>query len=394
MEKLVKYPLGKDIFDILIIIILLKTVFLEGREPISSSMRKIAALVIIIIPLTYTSLWIGSFKLGLSYPISFDNPQLIDWKNFIIMPILFFITIKQIKNTNQMMILVSIMILAVLLMDIYYYQNARWYSHEHFSYDKRNVGSTFSYLGPNEIASFYAQVAIMIIGMSLCLNMGFQKMFLLGTALFTFYPILFLYSRGAYAATLAGLIFIGIIKKRIILILLLILIVSWQSILPTSVVERVEMTKSDGKIDASVTSRFELWGEALSHIKINPVTGLGFGSTKLLGFKTGETHNRRDIHNGYIEILVEQGIIGLIVFMMIFIEGLKRGWELYKESDDSFLRGLGLGLVGMIIVILISNLFGDRWSYLNVMGYFWITLGLVVKAKEYISINKNDMKAI
>lgn len=384
MDRLVEFPLGKDIFDILMLSIFISIYLNKGGKANVLKKIKLSKIVLLMIPLTYSALWVGSFKLSLSFPVSFDNPQLVQWKNFIMMPLLYFATIKLVEDKKHAKLIILLMALTVLLMNINYYENVKYVSREHFSSEKRSVGSTFSYLGPNEVAAFFAQVAIFFLGVASCEQLRLRKIVIFITACFSFYPVMFLYSRGAYVATIIGLLFLGLMKNRIIFILLLILLMSWQVILPDSVTERIQMTQVDETMDDSALSRLKLWKEALSIIIINPLTGVGFGASEYLGFKTGEGHYRNDVHNGYIEILLEQGILGLILFLSIFFMGLKAGWNLYRHSDDGSVRGMGLGFIGMTIASLVANFFGDRWSYLNLMGYFWIMLGLVSKL-VYIS---------
>ncbi|MBI5055381.1 MAG: O-antigen ligase family protein [Nitrospirae bacterium] len=390
MERFIEFPFGKDMLDILFAAILIKILIQKKNFTATEDEKKINKYVFLMIPLTYSALWVGSFKLGLPYPITLDNPQLALWKNFIRLQFLYFIAINTITNKKQIMIVIGIMVLTIFIMDQNFYQNQKWVGHESFSEDKRDVGVTFSYLGPNEFAAFYAQVTILFMGILLVIDRTFVKIVLWCLIMFNTYCILYLYSRGGYAAVLAGLLFLGLTKNRIVLLLLLILLVSWNTVLPDAVVERLEMTKTEEGVDASSSSRLELWSQALEEIIVNPLTGVGFGSSQYLGFKTSGEKSRRNVHNGYVEILLEQGIVGLTLFLYIFYLGIKKGWALYMSSKDNFLRGMGIGFVGMIIACLVSNLFGDRWSYLNVMGYFWILLGLVVKTNQ---INIEEEKA-
>ncbi len=387
MDKLIRFPFGKDLMDLLFLSVLLNTYFSKKRSVWNTSDEKLNRLILWIFPFTYSALWIGSFKLGLSYPITFNNPQLELWKNFVMMPLLYFMVLATIDNKKQITITVLIILFTIFLMDLNFYQNQRWVSHESFFESKRTAGSTFSYLGPNEFAAFYAQMTMFMIGLLLTTGEKLKRNLLFALVLFNFYCILFLYSRGAYAASLAGLAFFGLTKKRVILVALLLLFIGWHTVLPKGVIERIEMTKTEEGVDPSVLARFQLWGEAVQEIKMNPFTGVGFGSTQYLGFKTsvGEGYkSRRSLHNGYIEMLVEQGFLGLWLFLYIFWLSLKKGWSLYKSSGDDFLQGLGLGFVGLIIASLVANMFGDRWSYFNLMGYFWVLLGLVVKAEQLV----------
>jgi len=381
LMKLVIYPSGKDLMDILFVSTAIG--FYIHRKKIPALKKSTTNLIIfLLIPATYTSLWVGSFKLGFDLPISYSNPQLVQWKNFIMMPILYFMVLKTVENKKEVMFLTLIMACTVLILDVHYYDNTKWVSHEHFSWGKRTAGTTFDMLGPNEIAAFYTVTAMFFIGLGLCEKVFYKKALFLGTACFNFYAILYLYSRGAYAAAVAGLLFFGIIKKRLILVILLVLFLGWQTILPQSVVERITMTDSSGEIDTSSLARLELWAEAIKEIKINPITGIGFGGTSALGFKTSNGQSRKDVHNGYVEILLEQGIIGILILLGILYHALKNGWLLFRYSDDDFLKGLGLGLIGMTIAAMVGNCFGDRWTYLSIMGYFWIIYAMAVKVYQ------------
>lgn len=55
------------------------------------------------------------------------------------------------------------------------------------------------------------------------------------------------------------------------------------------------------------------------------------------------------------------------------------GWKLYIKGEDGLAKGLGLGFVMCILVTLVNNLFGDRWTYWEISAYFWVFAGLVVR---------------
>jgi O-antigen ligase len=280
-------------------------------------------------------------------------------------------------------------------MDIYFYNTARWYSFDHYDQDYRSkLGSTYTYLGPNELASFYVNSAMLIVGALIMDKSLIRRGIYFVIVAFNFYCILFLFSRGGYAAAMAGIIFYGIAKKRVLILLLIVLLIGWKVILPGAVVERIEMTKTEEGVDHSVLARFELWSEALEVIASNPISGIGFGGTKYLGFKKSERKaNRKDVHNGYLEVLMEQGFLGLFLILNLFIIGIKRGWALHRKTDDYFMSGIGIGFVGMTIASLAANFFGDKWSYFSLMGYNWIVLGMVIRAMDITRREKESLTA-
>ena len=387
MDRLQVFPFGKDIMDIYMLVFLL--IIALNRKDYSFRDKFVDKAIILLIFTSYSALWVGSFKLGLPYPISLNNEQFVMWKNFVMLPLLYFISINIINKRHQIFLLVWIMVTALVLMDINFYQNTKWFSYEHFVETNRAAGSTFSYLGPNEIAAFYAQITMFLIGVYLCDKVRFRRLFFLGVISFNFYCLLYLFSRGGYLSALAGLMFLGATKKRLILVLLLLLFLSWKVVLPNAVVERIEMTITEEGLDHSSYSRIEMWSKAMKSVAINPLTGIGFGNTRYLGIKSAKGV-RRSVHNGYLKVLVEQGLIGLSIFLIVFYAALRKGWELYQNAEDPQMKGLGLGFVAMIIANLVGNLTGDKWSYFNAMGYFWILFGLVVKANEIVTVEKGS----
>jgi O-antigen ligase len=394
-DKLVNFPFGKDIFDVLIISTLLGYYIHRKQNEAAVRDRSLNTTILLLVLTSYSAIWVGCFKLGLPYPITFDNSQLVEWKNFAMMPLLYFLTLYTIKDRKQLIIVFGLILVTITLMDIYFYNTARWYSFDHYDQDYRSkLGSTYTYLGPNELASFYVNSAMLIVGALIMDKSLIRRGIYFVIVAFNFYCILFLFSRGGYAAAMAGIIFYGIAKKRVLILLLIVLLIGWKVILPGAVVERIEMTKTEEGVDHSVLARFELWSEALEVIASNPISGIGFGGTKYLGFKKSERKaNRKDVHNGYLEVLMEQGFLGLFLILNLFIIGIKRGWALHRKTDDYFMSGIGIGFVGMTIASLAANFFGDKWSYFSLMGYNWIVLGMVIRAMDITRREKESLPA-
>ena len=144
------------------------------------------------------------------------------------------------------------------------------------------------------------------------------------------------------------------------------------------------MTKDEeGQLESSAQYRIEIWERSVEIAEKNPVLGVGFNTFPYLGFSLADTHNI------YIKVLAEQGVIGLLLILLILFLAIQNGWKLYKHADDSFLKGLGLGFVICTIVIIITNMFGDRWSYVPLAGFFWIFLALVVRGNLIVNKQLN-----
>ena len=91
--------------------------------------------------------------------------------------------------------------------------------------------------------------------------------------------------------------------------------------------------------------------------------GIGYGSFSRLGYDLGDTHNI------YVKIMVEQGIIGIIIFAILIFIFIKEGFRLYRNGDDDRAKGSALGFAICIFVLLVTHIFGDRWTYPELSGY-------------------------
>jgi len=54
-------------------------------------------------------------------------------------------------------------------------------------------------------------------------------------------------------------------------------------------------------------------------------------------------------------------------------------WLLFRQAQDEFLRSIGCAVFALSICTIVVNFFGDRWTYLQVNGFFWVLLGLVAR---------------
>ena len=99
-------------------------------------------------------------------------------------------------------------------------------------------------------------------------------------------------------------------------------------------------------------------------------------------------------HNSYMQQAVESGIVGLGIYIFLFFFAMKLGWQLYQKSDDGFEKGLGFGLIGSALACMAGNVAGSYWNFLNVMGYYWIILAMVIMSFVYLEEDGNSFSAI
>jgi O-antigen ligase len=370
VDKLQQFPFGKDLNDLVLIAMILGCLFnyfFKRQKLLEKS--NFNFLLFCMIAYTYFSLWQGSAFLGLPAPLSADDIRVQAWKNYIVFPLMFFLTANNIKNIKQVRTMLLCMIFTMFIMN-YYTTNQIGFGSGLASRGK--FTGTFEYLGVNEAAAFYATYTFVLVGIFLTIKEKIARLMLLGIILPNVYCILFMFSRGAYVATLIGACFISLLKKKILLVPLLVLLLFWQALLPTQVLERIYQTKTEeGELDKSAQLRIDMWKQSMELFKQNPIFGAGYYTISYFGFELGDTHNI------FVKFLAEQGLIGTGILLMIFLLAFRAGWKLYRKAEDKLLKGLGMGFCACVIAMLAVNFFGDRWTHTPLGAYFWIFLGLV-----------------
>lgn len=373
------YPLGAQWIDVILLGVVIgifrkrNTIF--GKNPVRVWLAFLAVW-------TYVSLWRGAFFLNSPLPLWFTDARMSDWKNYMVIFLLFFLVLASIKNIKQMQILVVVICLSMTALNRNYINTMRQRDLSSFSYNLRDEGS-MGYAGVNGLAALEAQFSVFLLGLYSVQRKAWAKLgylLLLGTCLVA---LTYTFSRGGYAAVLIGALFIGIVKNRKIILILFLFLISWQTIVPNAVRERVLMTTdSSGQLESSAGTRVTLWENALEIIKGDPVFGTGFDTYKYMH----TVGSFEDTHNYYVKVTLEMGLIGLIIFLGMLARIFSTGLTLFRTLQaNDFLRGLGLGLAGMVIATMVANAFGDRWTYIEETGFMWVIAAMAIRARMMVT---------
>jgi len=194
LDHLGDYPGGEDFIDLFFFVLLLKWLLNrqefqkhpELRRPLSISIGAIFVW-------TFIGLLILSHTFNMELATS--NKSFIHWKNFLMLPLLYLIVVNNVKDVKQIKIILTLMAISMLYMDRSFYNNLANKDRSNFDESLR-VGTTFSYLGPNETAVFYAQNSIVILSLFF-FELHKRRKILFGvTVVFNYWCLMFLYSRG------------------------------------------------------------------------------------------------------------------------------------------------------------------------------------------------------
>ena len=370
--RLHDFPLGEKFVDIVLLGVLLGLLLRRDRAMfVRSSLNRPLFFYALFL---YFSLWAGSLFMGGALPLSPADPRLSDWKNYVEMPLLFALVASTIEDKKQIKILLALMCLSFLVVNRSFYNTMHSRDLSAFSYNVRDAGP-LGYAGVNGLAAFEVEFAAFLLCLYAFEKKKLIKLGLIGLLVTSVYCVLFSYSRGAYVAYLVVLVFVGIFKERKLLLVVLLTFLAWETVLPASVQQRIEMTEQNGELDNSAAGRVTLWKDALNLIKRSPIIGTGFDTYKFMG----RFEMLRDTHNYYLKVAVETGFVGLMLFLWILYKLFQCGFSLYRTAEDPFLRSLGLGVAALVVAAVVLNLFGDRWTFFQLDGFMWVLLGCVAR---------------
>jgi O-antigen ligase len=357
------FPLGAQFIDILLLGTILGLLIQRKSVIPKSNLTMFLALFAVF---CYFSLWEGSFFLNAPLPLWIGDERFAAWKNYVEMFLFALVTASAIKEKSQVRLLLMCMAVSVLLVNRSYYSTLSGRDLSQFSYQVRDAGP-LGYAGVNGLAAFEAMVASFLLGTFSFAKKIYGKIGILLLVATCCYCVLFSFSRGAYLGLLVGLVTVGLFRSR------------WMLLLPVAVQQRIMMTTEDAEegqqFDSSSQQRIELWEDAMSLFKRNPVTGTGFETYSHMG----RVGTFRDTHNYYVKVLAEMGVIGLAWYLLLLWKVFWAGTRLFYDASDPFWRAIGLGFVALLVSVMIMNLFGDRWMYQQVDGYLWILLGCVIR---------------
>lgn len=375
--RLNDFPLGQSVVGIMLLGVALG-VLRSGKSILPKTPW--TKLLCVYVLFTFLSLWVGCFYLGTAWPIT-GNPRFGVWQDYMVMPALLLLTAAAAPTTRQMKWMLLLMCVATLLLDRSFWNVVAGRDFSTYSEELREGGS-MGYAGVNGLSAFEASVTTFLLALA-----AFEPKFLFRVGYYVlsiFCAVCCIYSlsRGGYLALLVGILFLGLVKQRKLLLVLILFLFTWTSLVPHAVEERVLMSydQHTQTLDNSSETRLTLWKDAMELFRSNPVMGVGFNTYAYL-HKVKRTDGvegyYEDTHNIFLKVLVETGVLGFLIFVYLLFKTFATGFRLFRKAKDPLLASLGLGLTGWLLCSVVSNCFGDRWTFLQINGYMWMLAGLV-----------------
>ncbi len=220
------------------------------------------------------------------------------------------------------------------------------------------------------------------------------------------FALVWSYSRGAYIGFLASIIFFFLLlmrlawqrgrrRTRIAILLSLVFFFSLASfgvVVSPTIKGRVRSIFSIWEHTSNVT-RFTIWQSSLKMFKDHLFLGIGPGNDvfrRVYAFYMRPRFNSLASYNVFLEVGIENGVIGLICFIamlyVLFSTGLKR---LSQESIPNAI--LLIGAISACLAPLFHGLVDTIWYRPQPQMLFWLSASLIVgrprEVRSVLAIN-------
>ena len=214
------------------------------------------------------------------------------------------------------------------------------------------------------------------------------------------------YSRGAWLAFIMGMILMIVVHRRwmlqfwVLLLFSVVLIFSWlvfdhhylkfapdhdHTVFHTDFSEHLKATVTFK--DVSNAERFYRWVAGMKMIAAKPVSGFGpnnfyqyykpYASEE---FKTWVSNNpdHSTVHNYFLLLALQQGIPGLIFFLILLIMMQLQLQKLYHRLHNAFYREIAMAAAVILMMITTLNFLSDLIETDKIGSLYWLCAGITL----------------
>mgnify|MGYP003288583501 CR=1 FL=1 len=298
----------------------------------------------------------------------------------------YFVWINTVSTKKQMKFYLSIFVISGTLSALYgLYQyfcgdiySQEWLDGNMFEEIKMRVYSTFA--NPN----VFGEYLLLVIPFSIMLFIDskgiLKKLFWLGNSSILILALILTFSRGCWLGIIFSLFVLAIlIDKRLIWLGVVGLIIA-PFILPESIIAR--FTSIGNLADSSTSYRVYIWLGTIDMLKDYFLSGIGLGTSSFNSVYPLYSYNEivaPHSHSLYLQLFVEYGVVGFIVFIGII-------YNFYKETIISYIKNKNYITVAAIAAIsgfLIQSATDYTWYNYRVVLVFWMVIAFgICSTKE------------
>lgn len=251
--------------------------------------------------------------------------------------------------------------------------------------EKSRIGGP--HLQSNNFGGFVAYTVLPLIALFVIYIKDVRAWLLTPYFLLTIKVLITTFSRGAYLAVVVGGFLVAWLKGKQFLAwwaaAVLSLILIFPSVIPDSILARMDTftnqsnsaASTEEQLDKSSAVRLIMWRAGAQMMLESPWLGKGFKGFQLLKDDYTEVPvEESDPHSMYLYIGSQMGIPALSLFLVILGYSYWLGVYLSKNTEDRFIKVIGIGGAAATACFAVVCIFGSRAVSLNFTVYFWTFL--------------------
>jgi len=186
--------------------------------------------------------------------------------------------------------------------------------------------------------------------------------------------MLLTYSRGSWISVVAGVLVVGLLQSRKLLLLVPAGIALVPLVAPSVLTRISDLSRGEtinGTPGNSFLWRISHWGVVLKGVKGHELLGLGPSSSDYLGDEVLPPHN------DFVRMYVETGVLGMVVYLAVLVAAVVVAVRAVRAVPAGTLaRGVAVGAVGCTVAFLVDSTGGNLISEVAVLLYMFTFLGL------------------
>lgn len=146
--------------------------------------------------------------------------------------------------------------------------------------------------------------------------------------------------------------------------------------------------QGSGRMDIYQT----VWNKYIQQPGINQLIGIGFNNVRKQHWAVGSGFNHYfSSHNDFLEILVDFGIIGLIIYLIYIFRLIRNVFSIKRVNDKYYQANLAV-LIIFFIMSMVSHLFLYPSFYVYLIIIIALTKGYLERLKTHKRIANNSIQ--
>lgn len=254
------------------------------------------------------------------------------------------------------------------------------------SYLKESSGLgrvTGTFLHPNAFG-FYL-VLLLVMGAAVLRHLdGRARLLVVPVLALGAVELLLSYSRGSWVAVVVGLLVVGVLHVRALLVAVPVGAALVPLVAPSVLTRLADLSQAEsinGTPGNSFLWRVDHWAVVLRGARGHELIGLGPGASDFLGDRVLPPHN------DFVRMYVETGVLGTTVYVACLVAALVVTVRALRSAPVTGLgRGIAVGACACTLAFGVGSIGGNLISEVVVLLYFFAFLGLAsglgVRARE------------